>query len=263
MIVLFPSDYFDKKKPDDIFAEQVHAFQALGFATFTTSLEDLSLDKVKFYPALPQGETVLYRGWMLSSSDYKILADAITRAGSNPFTTLESYLLTHHIPNWYPRISIFTPETVCFTDLGEIEQRLRELNWGGFFVKDFVKSLKTSVGSRIESPEQIETVMAEMKKFRGQIEDGICVRRLEAIDSSSERRYFVIDSSAYSHDGEAPPDILTACASRLNSRFFSVDVAMRDDGELRVIEVGDGQVSDLVGWSAQRFASLWQDRARL
>ena len=91
MIVLFPSDYFDKKKPDDVFAEQVHAFQTLGFATSTTSLEDLPPGKATFQPALPEGETVLYRGWMLSGDDYKLLIDAITQAGAKPFTTLESY----------------------------------------------------------------------------------------------------------------------------------------------------------------------------
>jgi hypothetical protein len=43
----------------------------------------------------------------------------------------------------------------------------------------------------------------------------------------------------------------------LPSKFFSVDVARRADGRLRVVEVGDGQVSDLVGWSAEAFAAMW------
>ena len=45
------------------------------------------------------------------------------------------------------------------------------------------------------------------------------------------------------------------------SRFFSVDVAKRDDGVLRVVEVGDGQVSDLVGWSVERFVEMWRRSA--
>ena len=40
--------------------------------------------------------------------------------------------------------------------------------------------------------------------------------------------------------------------------FFSVDVATRADGILRVVEIGDGQVSDLVGWESARFAELWK-----
>ena len=131
--------------------EQAEAFKKAGFTIATTSLEDLSARRVKFYPALTKGDTVLYRGWMLSSSDYQVLTEAIAQAGAKPFTTLKDYLLSHHIPNWYEQLSDLTPETVCFTNLETIEQELAKLNWQRFFVKDFVKSLKTSVGSRIES----------------------------------------------------------------------------------------------------------------
>ncbi|MEI2726090.1 MAG: ATP-grasp domain-containing protein [Verrucomicrobiota bacterium] len=54
--------------------------------------------------------------------------------------------------------------------------------------------------------------------------------------------------------GEAPP-IVHECAKRLRSRFYSVDVVQRIDGGLRVVEVGDGQVSDLVGWTPEQFVS--------
>lgn len=37
-----------------------------------------------------------------------------------------------------------------------------------------------------------------------------------------------------------------------------VDVALREDGVERIVEIGDGQVSDLVGWSPERFAEMWR-----
>ncbi|WP_445304954.1 MULTISPECIES: ATP-grasp domain-containing protein [unclassified Microcoleus] len=43
----------------------------------------------------------------------------------------------------------------------------------------------------------------------------------------------------------------------MHSKFFSVDAVERQDGVKRIVEIGDGQVSDLVGWSAGRFAQLW------
>jgi hypothetical protein len=58
-------------------------------------------------------------------------------------------------------------------------------------------------------------------------------------------------------EGVAIPEIVRTCAERLPSKFFSVDVAQRADGVLRVVEVGDGQVSDLVGWSPKAFATMW------
>jgi len=44
----------------------------------------------------------------------------------------------------------------------------------------------------------------------------------------------------------------------IDSPFFSVDIAQTDDGVARVVEIGDGQVSDLVGWPAESFANIWQ-----
>ena len=87
-----------------------------------------------------------------------------------------------------------------------------------------MKSLKTSVGSIIAKPEDINVVLAEMQKFRSTIEGGVCARRI-------------------------------------NSPFFSVDVADRVDGVPRVVEIGDGQVSDLVGRLLALRNSGWNDLA--
>ncbi len=258
MIVLYQSDYFDKKKPDEMFAKEATAFAAQGFSIATFSLDELLSGKAVFHPNLSKDETVLYRGWMLSENNYSHLTDAIAQTGARPYTTKEQYLLAHHIPNWYPLLADLTPETHCFTNLDSIEEDLEKLDWQGFFVKDFVKSLKTSVGSRIESAEQIQIVMTEMKKFRGEIEGGLCVRQIEAIDEASEKRFFVIEGQVYAPDDEQIPDVVFEGASRISSNFFSIDVAKRADGQLRIIEIGDGQVSDAVGWVEDRFASLWR-----
>jgi hypothetical protein len=37
---------------------------------------------------------------------------------------------------------------------------------------------------------------------------------------------------------------------------ISLEALASKDGRKRVVEVGDGQVSDLVGWTAERFASV-------
>ena len=53
------------------------------------------------------------------------------------------------------------------------------------------------------------------------------------------------------------PEIVQECAKRISSPFFSVDAVDRSDGVQRIVEIGDGQVSDLVGWTADRFVELW------
>jgi hypothetical protein len=53
-------------------------------------------------------------------------------------------------------------------------------------------------------------------------------------------------------------DIVIQCAKHIDSNFFSVDIVNRADGQLRIVEIGDGQASDLVGWSVQRFIDIWE-----
>jgi hypothetical protein len=127
-------------------------------------------------------------------------------------------------------------------------------------VKDYVKSLKTSIGSLIHDPMLIDRVVSELQSYRGDIEGGVCVRRVEDFLPDTEARYFVIAGKPFAPGGgRAVPDIVSDCAARIPSPFFSVDVVRRRDGVLRVVEVGDGQVSDLVGWSPGAFAEIWRE----
>lgn len=46
-------------------------------------------------------------------------------------------------------------------------------------------------------------------------------------------------------------------ASRIDAPFYSVDVIQRGDGVWRVVELGDGQVSDLKEWTAPQLFEMW------
>ena len=139
-----------------------------------------------------------------------------------------------------------------------MEMELIKLGWKSFFVKDYVKSLKTATGSLIHEAAQVKQLISEMRHFRGEIEGGLCVREVEDFTPETECRYFVLRGQPYaSQENDSIPDVVLECARRISSPFFSVDVVRRCDGALRVVEIGDGQVSDLVGWSPERFASIW------
>jgi hypothetical protein len=256
MHFLFPCDPLNPRAPDDMFADQMRALEAAGFSTSLCS--DEVIEGARGLAGIPPGSSVVYRGWMLNAEEYGRLAAAIESSGATPFTSVSEYLAAHHLPNWYPLISESTPETRIFPKTADMRQELTKLRWGAFFVKDYVKSLKTSIGSIIYDPAQIENVMAEMEKIRGEIEGGICVRRVEDFLPESERRYFVLNRQPHAPDasGGIPEAVLT-CAGRIPSKFYSVDVITRRDGVLRIVEIGDGQVSDLVGWSPEQFARMW------
>lgn len=255
MHLLFPSDYFKHRQPDEMYAPEAAQFAEGGFLYSTVNTDSLSSSKP--LPRIPSESSVLYRGWMLNKSDYGQLANVIATSGGKLITDLETYLLAHHIPNWCELISDLTPETVVLPLGSDFEAELKHLNWSSFFVKDYVKSLKTSMGSIVTDPSQIGTLVEEMEKFRGMIEGGLCVRRVESYEDNTEVRYFVVDSEPYGPDTQPIPGIVRDCAERIRSPFFSIDVAKRVDGKERVVEIGDGQVSDLVGWTLDRFVDIW------
>jgi len=251
---LFPSGS-TPDAPDEMFADQ-HA--ALTEAGFTASIcPDSVLAGFKPLRGIPIGSKVVYRGWMATAEEYAALVRAIERAGGVPLTSQQEYLTAHHLPNWYPLLAEFTPETRVFSPDADLVAELRALDWGSYFVKDFVKSLKSGRGSVVRDPADAPAVVSELREYRGRIEGGICVRRVEEFMPETEQRYFVLRGVVYAGGAEPVPDVVRACAERVRSPFFSVDVVRRRDGVLRVVEVGDGQVSDLVGWSASAFASLW------
>lgn len=255
MHILYPSSPLYGKQPDEQFATEVEAVRDAGFEISLFSLDNFQGGSFRAFPPLPSDTEILYRGWMLSSSEYEALVSELVRAGARPAIDLQSYLHSHHLPNWYPSIADLTPETRIFPLNCDLEAELRALGWSEFFIKDYVKSLKTSVGSRIEKPEQVAVVVEEMKRFRGTIEGGFCVRRVENFIPDTELRYFVLDGVPHAEAGEVPP-IVRECARLDRSRFYSVDIVQRADGQFRVVEVGDGQVSDLVGWTPKRFAGV-------
>jgi len=244
-----------------MFADQWSALAGAGFSTSLCS--DAVLDGSRPLVNLEPGATVVYRGWMVTAEQYESLIRAIEECRAKPITSPEQYLGTHHLPNWYSVVSDLTPETRVFPVDADIVAELRDLNWGAYFLKDYVKSLKTGRGSIVRVPELAPAVIAEMREYRGEIEGGICARRVEEFVPNSEQRYFVLCGNCYAADsGSAIPEVVRICAERLSSKFFSVDVARRVDGTLRLVEVGDGQVSDLVGWTPTAFADMWRQAAR-
>lgn len=262
MHLLFPASPLNRREPDEFVRDQCEVFKNSGYGWSLIVIESLmNGGDGEIICPIPAGATLLYRGWMLSEVEYAGLCAAVTKCGATMLVSLNQYLAAHHLPNWYHRIAEFTPETVVMAVDDATPEAAAALGWSGFFIKDYVKSLKTSVGSRITDAKAVPKVLEEMRRFRGNIEGGVCLRRIEDFEPDSEQRYFVLDGVPHAPDREAAiPEIVVGAAARIPSPFFSIDVARRTDGILRIVEIGDGQVSDLVGWTAERFVELWKDR---
>jgi hypothetical protein len=260
MEFVYPADMLKPRLPDEMFREEANALKENGHLISLLDPGAFSIKAVS--PSIERGTKVIYRGWMVKPAEYQALLRSIEQLGAVAYTSLNLYLSTHYLPNWYPLLADLTPETVILDPAADLVSVLKQLGWPRFFIKDYVKSLKTAGGSLIERPEDIGRVVAEMQKYRGEIEGGLCVRRYEDFVPNSEVRFFVIGGVCYASETQtAIPTVVQEAASRLSSPFFSVDMAVRTDETARIVEVGDGQVSDLVGWTADRFASLWDNVA--
>ena len=254
---VFPTDPLDPRRIDEYFDPQRAALEAAGH-TFSL-VADRLLEDGGSLPGIPANAQVVYRGWMFTEHRYQCLERAVVAAGGQLLTSVRQYLATHHLPNWYPLLADLTPLTRVFSQEADLSAELQALGWPGFFVKEYVKSLKTSVGSRITDPKDIGRVISEMRTFRDEIEGGICIRQLEPIQTDTERRYFVLNGRAFaSRAADGIPTPVSVAAARIDSPFFTVDIAQRSDGVSRIIELGDGQVSDLVGWSPEDFVRIWR-----
>jgi ATP-grasp domain, R2K clade family 3 len=253
---LFSASARRPDRPDELFADQWDAFVAAGFGV--SAIPDAALTGAKPLQGVPSGATVVYRGWMLNAAEYAALSLAVEACGATMFTSPQQYLLAHHLPNWYPPLADLTPETRVYSADADLAAELRSLGWVAYFIKDYVKSLKTGRGSVVRNPEDAPAVVVELREYRGAIEGGVCVRRFEPFVPGTEVRYFVRQGTVFAPDGRPVPDLVRECAGRIAAPFFSVDVAERTDGVLRIVEIGDGQVSDVVGWSAAAFAQVWR-----
>lgn len=137
----------------------------------------------------------------------------------------------------------------------DFEKELAPLGWPKCFVKDHVKSLTTARGSVADSPAEVAHVVDLLENYRGKIEGGICVRRFEFLQRDTEERYFVAAGQPFGRDGNVPP-IVHDIAARIASPFFTADIVQATDGTPRLIELGDGQVSDRKTWPVDRFVEV-------
>ena len=127
MHFLLPSDPIDPRQPDEMFREQAAEVRKLGMGVSIIDLEALGEKTCRLRAPIPAEATVVYRGWMLPATEYDVLAKLIYSYGAVPLISPEKYLLCHYLPNWYPLISEFTPETRVFPANVDLAKELRPL----------------------------------------------------------------------------------------------------------------------------------------
>jgi len=245
--IIFPCMPYALNEIEPVFEPQMRAAEARGLSFSFLSYEDFQQEgRVVLRPRPEEDELLLLRGWMLKPEEYARIGRFLTSA--------EHYREMHWMDGWYKRIPEFTAETRFLEERPEIEALLAE--WGQAFVKDRVKSCTVHGLPIVSDWAELQALRETMIEFRGEIEGGLCLRRVEAY--TEECRIFVWRGQVHHRDIAAPAlKLAQRVATRFDSPFFTIDLGLRVDGEWRVIELGDGQVSDLKEWTPEDLFAIF------
>jgi len=94
---------------------------------------------------------------------------------------------------------------------------------------------------------------------KGFIEGGIVFRKEEKFDKDSETRFFILNGKVFSPKEVSSEmfNLVNEISKKHSAFFYSVDIIKQDDN-YKVIEIGDGQVSDMVGWDIDNFIDIFK-----
>ncbi|MGW7412838.1 ATP-grasp domain-containing protein [Streptomyces sp. NPDC054863] len=266
---LLCSDPLHARRPDPAFAQDAAAVRGAGTAVALLDHDALLAGDVPAALArVPRGSgPYWYRGWMIPVSRYEDLARGMRERGCALLTGPDAYRRAHELPGWYEAFAALTPRSV-WRELppgspptaAALASLVAPLGSGPAVVKDFVKSRKHEWHEACFVPEigEVEALSAVVGRFFALQEDtlagGLVVRTFERFVPGGEARVWWVDGAAVlvtAHPdapGQLPEPDLSAvgpAVRELGCRWVTTDLALRDDGVWRVVEVGDGQVSGL------------------
>lgn len=211
---------------------------------------------------------VWYRGWMIPATAYADLCTALAARGTRLCTTPSAYRAAHELPGWYGAFADATPHSAWLAcapfqapEPAALTAIAAGLPAGPGIVKDFVKSRKHDWDQACYLPDladsaAVHRVVSRFVELQGDtLAGGIVLRAFEPFDrSAGEARVWWLDGepilrTAHPDSPTLRPrpdlDAIRPLVGELGCRFITTDLARRTDGTWRVIEIGDGQVSDL------------------
>ena len=204
----------------------------------------------------------IYRGWMMTPEQYSRFQSELWLRNVDLMISSQSYKKLHSFPDVYPEISEDTPQILVFPEGEKVDLQLVREHFSRFKLKDYVKSVKGNgfpqVFSSDVSEEDFSGWLDKFYQYRGDLfTGGICIKEyvdLKQYDGKTNefRVYYmrgnvisVCRNSLQMSTTPEPPNELIRKHSHLDSPFYTIDYAEREDGGWIIVETGDGQVSGL------------------
>ncbi len=280
LTVLFCADPVNPRRTDEHFAREAMAVRDAGGTV--ALLDHDALVRGDAAEAVRRVQRDLgpawYRGWMITTGQYAELAKALKERGIVLVTRPGDYARAHELPGWHETFEGLTPASVWLPvspgvvpPATTLEGLVRDLPAGPGVVKDFVKSRKHEWDEACYVPDLRDTarlheVVSRMVELQGPfLAGGVVIRAYERYAGGEARVWWVDGEPVLIGPHPDTPDILPdprldsvrPVVRTLGCRFITTDLARSaerrppaawpgaDPGEWRVVEVGDGQVSDL------------------
>ncbi|MEU1681472.1 ATP-grasp domain-containing protein [Micromonospora zamorensis] len=264
MILLVPADPLRPRHPDEHFAAEARAARAAGMDVAVVDHDALARggDVRRAVASVSSSGPAVYRGWMLRSEQYAVFAETLAERGVVLRTGADQYQRAHELPGWYAALAPVTPPSVWTTgsERADFDRARAELGAGPAVLRDYSKSMKHywDAAAFIPDLEDGAAAWGVASRFLELRDDdfvgGLVLRRFERFASTEVRTWWIdgacvlIGAHPDSPDDSAPVEVdlapVAPLIGGLGLPFVTVDLALRADGVWRVIELGDGQVSD-------------------
>jgi len=269
-MLLVPGDPLNPRRVDPHFAGQADAARERGITV--ARIDHDALDRPDLAVAgVPAGEDAVYRGWMMTTTQYDGFAKALADRGVTLRTNADEYRAAHELPGWYHELRPATPESVWTEgpDLQALGALANQFGGGPAVLRDFV--LRDFEGhathhwdeaAYIPDVADAAAVRRVAERFLELRDDsfagGFVLRRFEEFTGPEARTWWVGGRCALITPHPDTPDELPEgldlvevepLVATLHLPFVAVDLVRRTDGALRIVELGDAQVSD---WPSSR-----------
>ncbi|MEU9300876.1 ATP-grasp domain-containing protein [Streptomyces sp. NPDC048269] len=272
--VLYCRDPLNERRVDAHFAAEARQVREGGGTVLLLDHDALLAgDAERAVARVPAGSgAVWYRGWMIPSGRYAELDRALRRRGGELVVTPQAYRRAHELPGWYEAFAGLTPVSGWLParpgqspEPARLTALAADLPPGPAVVKDYVKSRKHEWDEACYVPDLADSaalhrVVSRFVELQDEfLAGGVVLRAFESFvapeAAAAEVRVWWRDGvprlvtahpdSPVAEAGAPELEPVRAAVEALGCPFVTTDLALRADGAWRVVEVGDGQVSDL------------------
>lgn len=253
---IFPTSLLNSSKVDEHFGEEALLTENnyVLFDSFNKKLlaRNKDISQSKF----------IYRGWILTSNEYKELESLIKKSGSQLLTSSQQYDNAQFGTNWIKSFEKFTPKTTVLDyslSVNKIKSELENLHLP-LVIKGQSKSLKHDWFNSmfVKNKEDLERVL---NNFKDQVtveeEPFILYREFENWQIGELRTWWFNGKLVQAEGHPDTPDftvtdnelskikfLLSNTIKNFDNKFFVIDLVQNAESNWRIVEVGDGQVCE-------------------